>query len=78
MHNYYCSAPYFPGGNNNLSGEYDDATDVEDSDEPEVEEDLYVDRDKYDNWIPPIYLKAQSILIFSLHFHLDCIMLIIS
>ena len=61
-----------PGaGSKNMSEEYDDATDGEDCDEPEVEEDLYaVDRDKYDNWIPPIYLKAQSILIFSSHLYL--------
>ena len=57
------------GGSKNMSDEYDDATDGEDCDEPEVEEDPYVDRDKYDNWIPPIYLKAQSISIFSSHFH---------
>jgi len=56
-----------PGaGSKTMSEEYDDATDG-----PEVEEDLYaVDRDKYDNWIPPIYLKAQSILIFSSHLYL--------
>lgn len=52
--------PVVTEGSCSNSGDEDDATDVESSDEEE--EDVAISREKCEKWIPPVFLKARGIL----------------